>query len=276
MKELTIESSKTHNFSVENIEWIAVIIFIRSLCIIHFFSFNIMHSIFNAVTTFLGRLKYCCYQFVKGKNLAFGYSHLNLCLWEGGKVFHIYKHRFIKMCGRLTVKIDTFSTRWRRVVCFMFWALNPQKRALCIHQRGGWVSPSTSLDALKNRSPYPNDLKSVLVLQFKTSLFIQLLYSSSQNWCFIIPKYSIVAIFCAYYLVCSISMHIFRWLQPFGMSLNFTLSHLYGTFEPLDGFPWNLMFENVWKIIKLVSFYSDQMFIITTLYEDQCVFLCIS
>lgn len=157
------------------------------------------------------------------------------------------------MCGRLVVKIHTFGTRWRRVVCFMFWALNPRKRAPCIHQRGSWVSPSTSLDTLMKRSPYPNDVKSVLVLQLKTSLFTQLLYSSSQNWCFIIPKYSIVTIFCAYYLFCSISMHLFRCGCSPLVSFNFTV-YLYGTLEPLDGFPRNLMFENLWKIVKLFKF----------------------
>jgi hypothetical protein len=75
------------------------------------------------------------------------------------KVVHIFKKVFIKMSRRLTIKIHTFSTGWRRVVCFMFWPHNPWKGAPFIHQRGNWVSASTSLDAFMRRSPYPNHLK---------------------------------------------------------------------------------------------------------------------
>jgi hypothetical protein len=33
------------------------------------------------------------------------------------------------MCGRFMIKIHTFNTGWMRVVCFIFWPLNPWKKS---------------------------------------------------------------------------------------------------------------------------------------------------
>jgi hypothetical protein len=66
--------------------------------------------------------------------------------------------------------------------------------------RGGWVCPTTSLDAITENS------------QFQlTECFL------------IIPKYSILTIFCAYYFVCN----------PLVCVFDFTV-HLYGALEALD------------------------------------------
>jgi hypothetical protein len=168
MKELNIESSK-HSFSVD-IDWIAVIVFISLHRVFYLSSFNVMCRIFNVVTqTFWGTPKCWCYEFVNEENLTFGYSHLNWCFMGRRKSCpYISKKHFIKMCGRLIAKIHTFSAGWRRVVCFMFWPLSPCKRAPYIHQRGNWACPSTSLDALTKRSPYPNHPKSMLSSSLKS------------------------------------------------------------------------------------------------------------
>lgn len=162
-------------------------LYLQEVCrVFYLSSFNVMCSIFNAITqTFEEGQSADATNLLMGKIWLLDTVIWIDVLWEGGKVVHISKKHFIKMCRRVTVKIHMFSTGWRRVVWFMFWPLNPlypserklgqpQYQLGCIYEE-------------KSLSQPPE----ILVLQPKTSLFTQLFYSSSQNWCFIIPKYSV-------------------------------------------------------------------------------------